>query len=388
MIQEHVAIIGAGIVGLAHAWSAAERGHAVTVFERSPRASGASIRNFGMVWPIGQPHGELFQTALLSRNRWLQVAASARISVRESGSIHLAHQNDEWDLLQEFAAVANDLQVPCQLLTPDQIHQLTPGANPAGLRGGLHSFSELCVNPREATRSLPAWLCERFGVQFHFQAPVTAVEPLPGSAAGTSATLLLTTSDGTRRCFDRIILCCGAELHALFPTELAGSGLVPCKLQMLSVQLPDPTWQLGPHLASGLTLRHYRLFEVCPSLAKVRARIAADSPELDRFGIHVMASQNNHGEIILGDSHEYGNDIEPFDKAEIDRLILRELQKVFQLPTWTIAEHWHGIYAKHPRLPVFQSTPLPGLHIFTGTGGAGMTMSFGLAEHFWNQLEA
>jgi len=384
--QEHVAVIGAGIVGLAHAWSAAERGHAVTVFERSPRASGASIRNFGMVWPIGQPHGELFQTALLSRQRWLQLANNAGISVRQSGSIHLAHHNDEWDLLQEFAALAQDLHVPCQLVNPNQIHKLTPGANPSELRGGLHSPSELCVNPREATRSLPAWLSEQFGVRFHFLSPVTAVEPIPGSAAGTADSLLLTTSAGNRQRFQRVILCCGAELHSLFPKELATAGLVPCKLQMLSVQAPHPTWQLGPHLASGLTLRHYRLFEVCPSLTKVRQRIAADSPELDRFGIHVMASQNNHGDLILGDSHEYGDDIEPFDKAEIDELILRELQKVFQLPSWTIAERWHGVYAKHPRLPVFQSSPLPGLQIFTGTGGAGMTMSFGLAEHFWNQL--
>src|SRR5580658_2443944 len=100
-----IAVIGGGILGLAHAWVLARKGKRVVLFERGLHATGASVRNFGMIWPIGQPAGELRQIALRSREIWIDALYAARLSSRPTGSLHVAHSADEADVLREFAEI-------------------------------------------------------------------------------------------------------------------------------------------------------------------------------------------------------------------------------------------------------------------------------------------
>ena len=72
-----VVIAGAGIVGLAHALAAAERGLRVAVVERDHRCVGASIRNVGFVTVTGQPAGDTWRRARASRDVWARVAPAA-----------------------------------------------------------------------------------------------------------------------------------------------------------------------------------------------------------------------------------------------------------------------------------------------------------------------
>ena len=370
--QAQVAVVGAGIVGLACALSAARRGLSVVLFERSPRAMGASVRNFGMVWPVGQAPGQIHQRALHTRDIWLDIAPKAGIWAQQVGALHLAYHQDERAVLEEFAREAPALGYEVEGIGPEQVDDYSRAVNTQGLVGALWSPLELCVDPRAAISKLPRWLQDEYGVVLRFGEPVHAIE-----------TPMVHTSQGTWK-VERTFVCSGQDFESLYPETYAASGLTRCKLQMMRTKPQPGDWRLGPHLAAGLTLRHYAAFEICSSLQAVRDRVTRESPEFDRWGIHVMASQTGIGEVTIGDSHEYGDSITPFDRAEIDDLIINYLRTFIRLPDVAIAERWHGIYAKRTDGgDDFIAQPAPGVTIVNGVGGAGMTTSFGLAEEIF-----
>ena len=375
-MAEHVAIVGAGIVGIAHAWRESVHGACVTLFERNRRAECASVRNFGMVWPIGQA-AENLDDALHSRSLWNEFAAETGTWLAPVGSLHLARREDERRVLEEFAEIGPKSGYACRLLKPERLRDMSPAASP-DISAGLFSPSEATVDPRRAIRAAPEWLADRHGVKLEFETTITEVDR-PWVRA----------SDGRSWEFDRVTIASGADFATLYPEVFANNGLRKCKLQMLRTEAQPSSWRQGPMIASGLTLRHYANFEVCGSLPPLRERISQETPELDRYGIHVMASQNEAGEVVLGDSHEYGEAIEPFDKEEIEHLILRELRAILNLPNWEVSARWHGIYpVGEPGQIQFVLEPAEGVKIVLATGGCGMTMSFGLAERMVSGLRS
>jgi FAD dependent oxidoreductase TIGR03364 len=366
--EYHVAVVGAGIIGLAHAYHLARRGMRVVVFERHARAQGASIRNFGMIWPIGQPLGPLYQMARRSCALWREMLDMSGLWYRPCGSLHLAYHDDEAEVLREFAAEVSPQDRPCELWTARRVEARFPAVVQSGLCAGLWSPTELAVDPRQVIAELPAWLNRTLGVEFVFGTAVLSYD-LPR--------VVTTNGDWSAR---RLLICTGADFRELAPTAFADSGLVPCKLQMMRSQPFGDCFRVGTHLAAGLTLRHYASFAKCPTLPALARRLSAELPEYIQFGIHVLVSQNECGELTLGDSHEYGDAIEPFDNPRIDELILAYLKTFLTIPELKIAARWHGIYVKHPEAAYVIARPAPDTSAVTGLGCAGMTLSFGLAE--------
>lgn len=361
-------VVGAGILGLAHAYHLARRGMRVVVFERHRRAQGASVRNFGMIWPIGQALGPTYQLARRSRESWLEVLTASGLWHRQCGSLHLAYHEDETQVLREFVAEASPRDRPCELWSPRQVEARFPAVVQTGLRAGLWSPTELAVDPRQVIAELPAWLARTFGVEFAFGTPVLGHYPPR-----------VVTPDGDR-VVRRLVICTGTDFRELAPATFDNSGLVPVKLQMMRSQAFGGRFQVGTHLAAGLTLRHYASFAKCPTLPALARRLDVELPEYGRHGIHVLVSQNGRGELTIGDSHEYGDAVEPFDNPRIDELILAYLKTFLTVPDLTVAARWHGTYIKHPTAAYTVARLAPDTLAVTGVGGAGMTLSFGLAE--------
>lgn len=363
-----IAVVGAGIMGLAIAYTAAKKGQKVAVFERHPRAVGASIRNFGLIWPVGQPAGPAFDRAMRSRETWLDLARAGCTWLKPNGSLQLAYHDDEMAVLHDFHRDAASAGYQTRLIGPQEVPEYSPAVKTEGLKGALWSATECTVTSRQAIPEIAQYLERELGVEFHFGSAVTHVE-----------SRCLSDFYDTWQA-ERIFICSGAEFETLYPRIFRESGITKCKLQMLKTGVQPGDWDLGASLCAGLTLLHYSSFAHLESLDAVRERYEQENPDFARFGIHVLVSQNLFGEVILGDSHEYGWDVSPFDSEAIDRLILDYLGTFAEFPDASIAENWHGVYPKLPGKTEFVVEAEPGVWIVNGLSGAGMTMSFGLAQ--------
>lgn len=368
MQQRSAIVIGAGIVGLAMVRSLAERGYSVTVFERNERAVSASIRNFGMVWPVGQPNGMLYDRALRSKSIWQQVCREAGLWSNEVGSLHLAYSDLEHTIMQEFVEANKNIR-PVAVLTPQETLQKSPAVNPNGLKAALWSADEMIVESRVAIQKLPAYLTEKYGVTFHFNTAITAIQH-PNVISGNQVWSA-----------DEIYVCSGAEFETLYPEVFATNNFTKCKLQMMRIEAQENNWRIGPSLCGGLSFIHYKAFEAAASLPLLREHYYSTMPDYIKWGIHVMVSQNGEGELTIGDSHEYGLAHDPFDRQFINQLILDYLKQFAVFKSWNIAQSWNGIYPKKTDGKTdFVYSPAQGVTIVNGMGGAGMTLSFGFAE--------
>ena len=365
MARFDLAVVGAGIVGLAHALAGARRGLRVAVLERDPHAGGASIRNFGFVTVTGQAAGEARRRSLRSRDVWAEIAPQAGIEVLQRGAIVVAERPEALAVLSELAA--GPLGEDCALLDAAEARRRLP-ALAATVAGALWSPHELRVEPREAIARLARWLAERHGVTFRWGTAALGIEEGGVRHAGGGIEA------------GAVVLAPGSEVAALAPEAARRAGLSQCALQMVRTRAQPASWRLPAVLMSDLSLVRYEAFAAQPSAGRLRECLARENPAALAHGVHLIVAQSADGSLVVGDSHRYGPSADPFASAEVEALIIAEMQRLLAPPAPEIAERWVGAY------PVAEAGTLVAeplgarSRLVAVTGGTGMSMAFAIAE--------
>jgi FAD dependent oxidoreductase TIGR03364 len=361
LLPEHVdvAVVGAGIVGLAHAWEAHRRGASVLVVDAAARPHGASVRNFGHACTTPQTSAAAV-FADEARRRWIELGAQAGFAVHETGTHVVARRDEESAVLAEFAATRDDVT----LLGRDAFADRVPVA-PGAVQGGAFLPADLQVDPRRAVDAIIEHLAT-LGVRFAWRTAAT------GAATGVLSTTRGAVGAAT------IVVATNHDLDRLFPRIAEAHGLVRCRLHMLRAT-PALRAPLTTPLLTGWSLLRYSGFTAMPSADALRSRLGADLPEGIELDLNQMVTQHNDGSLILGDTHERDVDADPFASERGYELVLRETARLFGVREVPVVERWQGVYASAPGREFVVEEPEPGVHVVTVASGIGMTTGLGIA---------
>lgn len=350
-----LAIVGAGIIGLAHALAAHERGLRVVVVDRADAPRGASVRNFGHLG-FSAHAGEAAEYAARSSQLWPSLAKRAGFWLRESGTLVVARHDDELALLEESGQG--------DLLSAEEVGAFAPVV---GARGGMMQHGDMQTDPREAAPAIARYLAAE-GVEFRWQ-----------TAAGGAESGVLHTTRGDIRA-SAIVFAIGADVDGVFPDVAERSGIQRCALDML---LTEGVGLTVP-LLTGSSLLRYSATATLPTASAVRARYARDEPELMDRDVNQMYTERPDGTLLVGDTHLIAPGVSPFQDEGAFELLERLAAEMFGRPL-RVRQRWQGVYAKAPT-DFLRVTPADGIRIVAVTTGIGMTTGLGVGDAVVTEL--
>ena len=235
-----VAIVGAGVIGLAIGWRAARSGLRVTVIERGEPGAGTSRVAAGMIAPIAEAEPSeqpLLKLALASAAAYPGfVAELARESALDPGylacgTLMTARDADEALALAREQSMREGLGLAVRRLTASGARELEPALAPT-LRGALEFADDGAVDPRRLTAALAAALTHAGGELVRGEARAVAI-----TGDAVDGVLL---ADGGRVACGRVLIAAGPWSGSIggLPAS-ARIPLRPVKGQVLRLRDPD-----------------------------------------------------------------------------------------------------------------------------------------------------
>jgi FAD dependent oxidoreductase TIGR03364 len=374
-------IVGSGVLGTFHAYHALQKGMSVAVLEKNSKPEGATVRNFGQVVPSGMDR-KWQNFGKESLRIYKDIQSQFDISIRQNGTVYLASNEQEMQLIEELHQINISNDYESNLLTKAQCLAKYPGLRSDYCTGGLFFPQEVTVEPSTMIHKLHQYMTANLGLDLFMNTTVLNVE-------NRNDGVVATTSSGQEYKASKIIICNGSDFKILYPEIYNNSDLVVSKLQMLQTK-PQNNYKLDGSVLTGLTIRRYESFEECKSYKTIKAEENPDSFE-KKYGVHILFKQALDGSVILGDSHEYApaKDIDSlgFDlNMDIDNFMIQEAKKIIDLPTYEIQNRWFGMYSQCKTKDIFEHTVDNNIHIINGIGGKGMTGSAGFAKYNINKI--
>ena len=396
--MSRIAIIGAGITGVTTAHALAQRGHHVTVFERHRYA--AMETSFANGGQLSASNAEVWNSAatVLKGLRWMltrdaplllnpmptwhkyswmgeflrqipnyrantvetvRLAIAARehlfsIAEREGidfdlerrGILHIYKTQKEFDAASKVNALLREGGLERNPVTSSELHAIEPTLH-GDFFGGFFTPSDSTGDIHKFTRGL-ADACVRNGVEFHYDAEITAIEQ---PAEGRFSLNVNLEGESQQFAFERIVVCAGVKSRDFAAMLGDHVNVYPVKGYSITVCLDDEvSQQRAPWV----------------SLLDDSAKIVTSRLGVDRFRVAGTAEINGFNRDIRSDR------IAPL--VDWTRRYFPEVSTSKVIP-------WAGLRPMLPSmLPKVGRGKRRGVFYNTGHGHLGWTLSAATAQ--------
>lgn len=307
-----VAVVGGGVGGLSVLYHLAKLGERDAVLlEANELTSGTTWHAAGLCTQFSSSYNLMgLLRSSLELYRSLESETGQPVGLHSTGSLRLAQSADRLDEFAHVAGVAELLDVPFEVVSPERALELFPYMRPDGIIGAAYLPTDGWIDPTSLAAAYAKGATDR-GAVIHRHTPVTAIERGPGGWH-------LETARG-EVCAGTVVLAAGQWSREL--ALLAGA-----RLPLVSM----------PH--------HYVITEAVGGL-----RAGEDAlPVLRDPDASFYARQDNEG-LIVG---PFEREIEPWalngiPKGFHNRLLRPELQRIMP-----------SLDAAAERIPVLGETPI------------------------------
>ena len=156
--QARAVVIGGGIMGVSAAYHlAAEGWHDVILCEKGELTSGSTWHAAGQIaHAVGSRTMGWINDYSMKLYQRLEEETGQAVGWHGCGGLRVAYTEDEVDWLKSILGVGRLLDLPMELIGPNEVKALNPHYNVDGMRAAVRTFEDGHVDPSGATQAMAA----------------------------------------------------------------------------------------------------------------------------------------------------------------------------------------------------------------------------------------